>query len=310
MAASSLTNGPGQLGYNTNATGWSVPSPNGSYAFVFAAGTADVGGSNGEYGGVSLWGPNNGSANGLPATSPDGGNFVALDSAFQVGALSQTISGLTPGDTYAVSFYWAGAQQYGFTGPTIDNLTVSLGSSSMTTNTVNLASHGFAPWTQVTFDLKADSTSDVLSFLALGGPAGVPPFALLDGVSMQSVPEPRLCSSCSASGCLVSAASTCGGVPSSPRSDRHPDFLVTDRRGRAGLVPPAVVSFPPVAFQDRTHASALRTATSGISHRYPPAIPVADDPGRRSSCRWSDSSPPIRKKSCARGSASISATIS
>ena len=39
----------------------------------------------------------------------------------------------------------------------------------------------------------ADSTTDVLSFLANGTPSGVPPFALLDGVSMNavtSVPEP------------------------------------------------------------------------------------------------------------------------
>lgn len=30
-----------------------------------------------------------------------------------------------------------------------------------------------------------------LSFLAVGTPAGVPPFSLLDGVSMVAVPEPQ-----------------------------------------------------------------------------------------------------------------------
>ena len=34
------TSGPGQMGYNTNATGWTVAS--GSYNFIFASGTADT----------------------------------------------------------------------------------------------------------------------------------------------------------------------------------------------------------------------------------------------------------------------------
>jgi PEP-CTERM motif len=40
-----------------------------------------------------------------------------------------------------------------------------------------------------TFDFTATSTSEVLSFFANGGPQ-VPPFALLDGVTMNAVPEP------------------------------------------------------------------------------------------------------------------------
>jgi hypothetical protein len=42
------------------------------------------------------------------------------------------------------------------------------------------------------FTFTADSTSDVLSFLANGSPAGVPSFALLDGVSVaqHTTPEP------------------------------------------------------------------------------------------------------------------------
>ena len=79
----SLTSGYGQLGYNTDATDWSVSGPGSSYTFVFAPGTADTTGSNGQYGNLSLWGPNNGSANGLPASSPAGGNFIGMDSDFQ-----------------------------------------------------------------------------------------------------------------------------------------------------------------------------------------------------------------------------------
>jgi hypothetical protein len=37
----------------------------------------------------------------------------------------------------------------------------------------------------------ANSTSELLSFLAVGTPSGnLPPFALLDGVSLTAVPEP------------------------------------------------------------------------------------------------------------------------
>jgi len=34
------------------------------------------------------------------------------------------------------------------------------------------------------------SATEVLSFLAIGTPGGVPPFSLLDGVSITEVPEP------------------------------------------------------------------------------------------------------------------------
>jgi hypothetical protein len=114
-----LTNGPGQLGYNTDATGWSAP---GGYQFVFASGTADTTGVMGQYGLLYLWGPNNGGdvSNMLPASSPDGGNYLAADGAFMVQPLTQMITGLTPGQKYNVSFYWGGAQQSGFTGITTE----------------------------------------------------------------------------------------------------------------------------------------------------------------------------------------------
>src|ERR1700722_18580603 len=96
--------GNGQLGFNTSVTGWSVPAPNGSYTFLYGAGTADTVGADGEYGNVGLWGPNNGSNNGLPATSPDGGYYLANDGDFQQGAISQTVSGLTVGANYTISF--------------------------------------------------------------------------------------------------------------------------------------------------------------------------------------------------------------
>jgi hypothetical protein len=182
----STTNGAGQLGYNTNATGWTTTG----YNFIFAAGTADTTGANGQYGNVTLWGPNNGSANGLPGTSPAGGNFLAADGDYDVGAISQTINGLTIGQRYAVSFWWAGAQQYTFTGPNTEQWQVSLGSETQSTAVYDNPSHGFSGWMYQSFTFTADATSEVLSFLAVGTPTGVPPFSLLDGVSMNAVPEP------------------------------------------------------------------------------------------------------------------------
>lgn len=115
-----------------------------------------------------------------------------MDSDFQQGALEQTISGLTAGHQYTVSFYWAGGQQYGFNGPTTDQLQVSLGGETLSTSVVDVASHGFSGWMQESMTFTADATSDVLSFFAVGTPQGVPPFALLDGVSLvaTTAPEP------------------------------------------------------------------------------------------------------------------------
>jgi hypothetical protein len=153
----------------------------------------------GYYGsGLSLWGTGNGGVSTITA-SPDGGNFIGADGAYEVGAISQTITGLTAGHQYAVSFYMAAAQQYSYNGATTDYWTVGLGNTALTSNTqagsqstsiMDLASHDFSGWQYETMTFTATGTSDVLSFLATGTPSGVPPFALLDGVSMTAVPEP------------------------------------------------------------------------------------------------------------------------
>jgi hypothetical protein len=184
-----INTGNGQVGFNTTISNWSIDGPP-NYTFLYAPGTADTTGAVGQYTPVSLWGTNNGGPNTI-TTSPDGGYFIAQDPAFQAAAISQSISGLTPGLQYIVSFYWGVAQQHGFDGPTFDSWTVSLGSESHTTNTVNDPNHGFLAWTQQTFTFTATGTTETLSFLANGGPSGsVPPFALLDSVTMTAVPEP------------------------------------------------------------------------------------------------------------------------
>jgi len=183
---SSTTNGTNkQVGYNTNLTGWSVPS--GNYSFVFSDISATVSGNSGP---LSLWnGSNGGSA--LASNSPTGGNFFAADPVWGTqGPLTQTLSNLAAG-TYQVSFDWAAAQQYGYTGDTWESWTVKLGSAaSQSTVTFNNPSHGFTGWKHETMIFTVGAGNAVLSFLAGGGPNGVPPFALLDSVSVTAVPEP------------------------------------------------------------------------------------------------------------------------
>lgn len=160
------------------------------YNFVFAPGTADTTGATGESGNLQLYGPGNGSANGLTATSPTGGNFIAADGAYNTAAITQTINGLVVGWTYQLSFYWAAAQQKGYSGSTTENWTVGFGNQTYTTATVTTPAQGFVPWMLATTTFRATSTSQVLSFLAAGTPSGQPPFSLLDGVVLTAAPEP------------------------------------------------------------------------------------------------------------------------
>ena len=169
-------------------TGWTTSG----YNFVFKSGTADTTGASGEYGNLKLWGPGDGAANGLPAASPTGGNFIGADGAFNTLAINQTVTGLIAGEAATVSFYWAAAQQSGFTGATTEQWQVSLGTETQKTAIVSNVDHGFSGWVKQSFTFTPTSSSAVLSFLAIGTPSGVPPFALLDGVSLtqDAVPEP------------------------------------------------------------------------------------------------------------------------
>lgn len=193
------TNGTGQLTFNTVALGW-VNNTDGAghdgYNFLFAPGTADTTGATGAAGNLKLWGPNDGSANGLPAASPSGGNYIAADGVYQIGTIQQQINGLVIGQTYVLGFYWAGAQQSGFSGVTTEQWQVSLGDLTQSTAVVTDPNHGFTGWQYQTFSFVADNVNPILSFLAIGTPAGEPPFSLLDGVSLVgpsqqgAVPEP------------------------------------------------------------------------------------------------------------------------
>ena len=178
------TNGLGQFDNNTVVTGW---SSNG-YNFVFDGNNAG-GTVQGQYGSLALWAPSNGSANGLGA-SPTGGNFVGADGAFGQAPIEQTIYGLTAGKKYVVSFDWGGAQQLNFDGATTERWDVTFGGNTISTATLNNADHGFTGWQHEKVTFTANGGSQILSFFAVGTPNGVPPFSLLDGVSLNAaVPE-------------------------------------------------------------------------------------------------------------------------
>ena len=183
------TNGAGKFSTNagnTTAVGWTSTG----YNFIYAANSADTVGAGVGSGNVKLWGPGDGSANGL-TNSPTGGNFFAADGAYEIGPLQQMINGLVAGQSYNLSFDWAGAQQYAFTGVTTEAWQVSLGNATQTTQILTDPSHGFTGWYSTTFTFVATGSNELLSFLALGTPAGEPPFSLLDNVSLTAaVPEP------------------------------------------------------------------------------------------------------------------------
>lgn len=200
-----LTNGSNLGNLYTDAVGWTTSSPNGNYAgkgygIFFGVGNGSGSPTAQDNNGpgsppATVWSPIYGAANGFTGISPTGGNFWSSDADpdYSV-AISQTLTGLTIGAKYTVAFDWAGAQLdlpgYGlFNGPTTEGFKVSFGGQSQSTPVVSIASHGFSGWMHENFVFTASSTTAVLSFLSGSGPQGLPPQALLDGVSV-TVPEP------------------------------------------------------------------------------------------------------------------------
>jgi hypothetical protein len=128
--------------------------------------------------------------------SSDGGHFIAIDGDPGFSAvLSQTISGLTIGHTYTLSFLQAGAQEDDKFGDTTDSWRVTFGGQTQTSALMTNTTHGWTDWMSQSMTFTATSASQILSFLAVGTPTGLPPVSLLDGVSLvdstvPAVPEP------------------------------------------------------------------------------------------------------------------------
>ncbi len=170
-------------------TGWTGGN---GYQLYFFNGTASVNSANAQF--------DNGYNTGaekfytMPGSPTGGsGNFVALDgdqtSGIQ-GSISQTITGLTVGATYTVTFDWATGQLQSRSGATTDNVNVTFGGQSFTTQTISNASQSSTPWLQQSFLYTATSATETLTFLAQGTPTGLPPMVALDGISVVATPEP------------------------------------------------------------------------------------------------------------------------
>jgi hypothetical protein len=177
----------------TNVTGWSSKYDPVYYNFIYfpdqavkpGIGAVDTDGSN-QF--VWLYGPNNSSS--FPV-SPNGGNFLAVDADTGYnGAITQTVNGLVKGGTYNLTFDWGGAQFTTRTGDTTESWQVSLGNETQSTGSISNDSESFTGWQKASMLFTATGTSEVLSFLAVGSPNGLPPVAVLDGISLQQTPEP------------------------------------------------------------------------------------------------------------------------
>lgn len=139
--------------------------------------------------------PNVGVAGPLPATSPDGGNFVFSDGDYHNSAITQTITGLTANTQYTLTFWQALAQDtepyVTIPGPVTGYWNVNFGGDLQSSAFMkgDGSTLTISPWAQQTMTFTAHTSTQVLSFLSVG--TGDPPLVFLDGVSLTaSVPEP------------------------------------------------------------------------------------------------------------------------
>ncbi len=180
---------------------------NSDYTFILTAN---------DYGSfANTYGGNSSTCIGLKPTitaSPEGGNFLAIDPAYQNNndghgwSIAQALTGLVVGATYNITFNMGAGQQTTFNGPTTDNWLVGLGAGtniSTVAGTGNSASSqiispgtggAFGGWVSAQVSLIATAANEVLWFFAQSTALQQqPPFLLLDGVTMSqqtTVPEP------------------------------------------------------------------------------------------------------------------------
>ena len=128
--------------------------------------------------------------NGLTA-SPTGPNYLAEDGAFNNSFVSQTITGLTPGKDYYLTFDYALAQEWGGRGAANGWWTVSLGSQSQKTDTLTIPNGGFSGWKTASMTFTATAASEVLKFASHAN-QGEPPTTLLAGVVLEDTVVPPI----------------------------------------------------------------------------------------------------------------------
>lgn len=179
-------------GTSTYLTGWTSYGANALFTSNSNCATC-LGNYSPQFGSyMKLWAADNvpvGTVNTWNGLGPGGMNYVAADGAWQSGALTQTINGLTVGRQYQVTFQSAGAQEKGYTAAFKTGWTVALGNQSFSTVQTSSAGRGFSDWASQSFTYTATASSMLLSFIA-SAPTGSPPYSLLANVGMTQVPEP------------------------------------------------------------------------------------------------------------------------
>lgn len=226
--------GPG-AGYtfrssNNQYVAWTqnvIPNANGGLILTLASSALDSTASINDGGAsYSLWNTTTTPAGPNVITAPPSGaaTVFAQDSAAENASyLSQTISGLTVGGVYSVTFNWAGAQLESsngssWNGATNEAVEVNLGgtyvgglSQSFTggqtlfataggafsgsaaqaeANGIQVPEHGFVGWNSATLNFTATAANEVLNLEAISSSSGSPPFALIDNVQLNAIPEP------------------------------------------------------------------------------------------------------------------------
>ncbi|HUC12455.1 MAG TPA: PEP-CTERM sorting domain-containing protein [Stellaceae bacterium] len=196
-------------------TGWSIGSvTNGDLIYVGQQGSEGVAGTRPGSNVYAVY-----TNPGFSDTVPAGTNFYQADGNPEYeDSITQTISGLTAGVTYDLSFQQAAGQQTGFSGPTTEQWLVFLGKGGIgvnchsnpctVTGTMNnveqqsplmtTPSEMNTDWNYVTLSFKptaSDLTNGtaVLTFLAWGdggNTTNLPPTVFLEGVNTTPVPEP------------------------------------------------------------------------------------------------------------------------
>ncbi|MDC8784599.1 PEP-CTERM sorting domain-containing protein [Roseateles koreensis] len=131
-------------------------------------------------------------ATGMTA-SPVGGNMMAAW-YLTVGTptLSQTLSGLTPGKNYNISFYESTANTSPDAYAASLQWLVSLGSQTLGGTAMQAAApHSGAAWKKVNLTFTANMATETLKFVASAtAPLAPEPLMLLDGITISAVPEP------------------------------------------------------------------------------------------------------------------------
>ncbi len=227
--ATNLVDGSGmstyyrQLGGAGYITDWTYTVPggsgnnNGGIISVYASNNLNSAANQTE-GPYGFWYSGDGGV-GAIAAPPSGNPYVlGQDTAPENAAyLSQTLYGLTPGQSYDVTFAYTGVQLRNadgslWNGPTNVGVEINLGGSydlSATGGTQSQAwtggqtdvvtydnynpsvpNHGSIPWQQAVMRFTATGTSEVLNLEAISTSSGEPPFALIDNLQMFAVPEP------------------------------------------------------------------------------------------------------------------------